>query len=312
MSPRLSTAALPKPTMTAPRPTAPAELPAAPTDVPMTNTTTTEGDVYVFPRYLAGLGPVGDPAFEPVAAWPHHHMYGHCQLLITSPDHRIKIGWFGDDFDAWKISAAEDAVAPSCWTASISDEMPAEIVRDFVSALAHEWDEDSESFLTHRGYYWNESVQPLLDAGWERKPVHHGWIEIVAPDGLAGASINVVSTDPSDEVVTLWAGPGPRSARAQANFTARTPKNLIAAMAASFVAPPPIARYKADLKPPLAQLAQLTPIEPPKPPVPSPLDVQQTAAARPRPPALGTHSVPRWSTTTLPPAPASALPARRR
>lgn len=279
----------------------------------MTDPTTIEGDVYVSPRYLAGLGGIGDPSFEPVADWPHHHMDGDCQLLITSPDHRIKIGWFGDDFDVWKISAAEDAVSASRWTASVSDNMPPEIVRDFIHALAREWDEDSEGFLTDRSYYWTDAVQPLLDAGWERKPLAHGSIEIVSPDQLAGASIDVVTSDPDAEVVTLWAGPERKSVRAHANFTARTPKRLIAAMAASFVAPTPIARYQADLSPRLAQLAQLTPVEPPKPPAPTPLDVRKAAAARRRPPALGTRSVPRWSTATLPPAAAgAALPARRR
>ncbi|MFE0055337.1 DUF317 domain-containing protein [Streptomyces sp. NPDC059003] len=280
----------------------------------MTELTPIEGDVYVSPRYLAGLGGIGDPSFEPVKEWPHHHLDdGPCQLLITSPDHRIKIGWFGDDFDVWKISAAQDAVSASRWSASISDTMPPEIVRDFIHALADEWDEDSESFLADRSYKWTDAVQPLLDAGWERKPLAGGLIEIVSPDQLAGASIDVVSGDPDAEVVTLWAGPDARSSRAQANFTARTPKRLIAAMAASFVAPAPIARYQADLIPRLAQLAQLTSVEPLKPPAPTPLDVQQTAAARRRPPALGTRSVPRWSTTTLPPAVAGAvLPARRR
>ncbi|WP_253916134.1 DUF317 domain-containing protein [Streptomyces sp. MNP-20] len=273
----------------------------------------TEADVNVFPRYLAGLGLDGDAAFEPVAAWPRHHMDGPCQLLITSPDYRIKIGWFGDDFDVWKISAAADAVTAAHWTASISDGMPAEIVRDFVAALAQEWDEDTDSFLRGPSYRWREAVQPLLDAGWESKPIERGFIEIISPDRLAGASLDVVSTGPDTEVVTLWAGPGPQAARAQANFTARTPKRLIAAMAASFVAPAPIARFHDNLDPKLAHLAQLTPIQPPKPPVPSPLDLQQTAAARRHPPALGTRSVPRWSTTTLPPTAASpALPARRR
>ncbi|MDT0615008.1 DUF317 domain-containing protein [Streptomyces lancefieldiae] len=270
-----------------------------------------DGDVYVSPRYLAGLGDNIDSSFQPVDTWPHHRTDGECQLLIASPDHRIRIGWFGDYFDVWKISAAENAVAAPRWTVGISDKMPLEIVRDFIHALASEWDEDSESFLTDPSYRWSEAVQPLLDAGWERKPVTRGVIEIVSPDQLAGASIDVVSCDPDAEVVTLWAGRGRYPLRAEANFTARTPKRLIAAMAASFVAPDPILRYQADLSPELAQFAQLTPVEPPKPPAPTPLDVQQAAAAR-RPPALGTRSVPRWSTTTLPPAVAgAALPARR-
>ncbi|WP_043267121.1 DUF317 domain-containing protein [Streptomyces sp. CT34] len=278
----------------------------------MTNPTPIDGDVYVSPRYLAGLGGTGDPSFEPVAHWPHHHMNGPCQLLITSPDYRIKIGWFGDDFDVWKISAAEDAVSAARWTASFNDNMPPEIVRGLTTALANEWDEDSDSFLTDRSYWWPDAVQPLLDAGWESKPLAYGKLEFLSPDRLAGASIDVVSTGPDAEVVRLWAGPSGWGTRAEAHFTARTPKHLIAATAAGFVDPTPIARFKNDLNPQLAKLAQLTPVQPPKPAAPTPLDIQRAAAARRRPPALGTHAVPRWSTTTLPPAtPATRSGPRR-
>ena len=279
----------------------------------MTDPTPIEGDVYVSPRYLAGLGDNVDLSFEPVDHWPHHHMNGHCQLLITSPDYRIKIGWFGDDFDVWRISAAEDAVSPAIWTASFNDNMPPEIVQGLTSALAREWNEDSESFLTSRSYYWTDAIQPFLDAGWQRKPLSRGVVEVIAPDRLAGARIDVVSSDPDAETVTLWTGPPGWATRGEAVFTARTPKHLIAATAAAFIDPTPVVRYQADLNPRLAQLAQLTPVQPPKPPTPTPLDVQRAAAARRRPPALATRSIPRWSTTTLPPAPAgAALPARRR
>ncbi|KPC62633.1 DUF317 domain-containing protein [Streptomyces chattanoogensis] len=272
----------------------------------MTDPTTTDGDVYVFPRYLAGLGGIGDPSFEPVAHWPHHHMDGHCQLLITSPDHRIKIGWFGDDFDVWRISAAENAVSAARWTASFNDNMPPEIVRGLTTALAGEWDEDSDTFLNSRSYRWTDAVQPLLDASWKRKPLARGKVEIVSPDQLAGASIDVVSADPDAELVTLWAGPPGWGTRAEAHFTARTPEHLIAATAAAFVDPTPIARYKDNLNPRLAKLAQLSPVQASKPAAPTPLDIQRARAAH-RAPALGTRSVPRWSTTTLPPA----LPAGR-
>ncbi|WP_412080177.1 hypothetical protein [Streptomyces sp. SJL17-1] len=61
-----------------------------------------EGDVYVAPRYLAGSNGTGDAGFAPVAHWPHHDLGdGPCQLLVTSPDHRIRIGRYGDDFELW-------------------------------------------------------------------------------------------------------------------------------------------------------------------------------------------------------------------
>jgi hypothetical protein len=279
----------------------------------MTDPTTSGGDVYVSPRYLAGLPGHADPSFDPVAHWPHHYMDGGpCQLVIMSPDHRIKIGWFGDDCDVWKIGAAEDPVSKARWTARINQNTPPEIVHGLTSALAAEWDEDSDSFLARPSLHWTDAVQPLLDAGWERTPPVRGMVEIISPDGLAGASIDVISSGPDVELVTLWAGPRGWGTRAEAVFTARTPKHLIAATAAAFADPTPVARYKDDLDPRLAKLARLTPIQPPRPTPPTPLDLQRARAAR-RTPALGTRSVPCWSTTTLPPAPASTpFPARRR
>ncbi|KUN02176.1 hypothetical protein AQI95_29055 [Streptomyces yokosukanensis] len=274
-----------------------------------------EGDVYVSPRYLAGLPGHADPSFAPVAHWPHHHLdAGPCQLVITSPDHRIRIGWFGDDYDTWVISAAEDPVSEPRWTARINQNTPPEIVQALTSALAAEWTEDSDTFLMSRSWDRTDTVKPLLDAGWERKPLRHGILEFVSPDGLAGAGINVVSTGKNAELVTLWAGPAGWGTRAEAIFTARTPKHLIAATAAALVDPTPVLRYKDSLHPRLAERAQLTPVEPPRPATPTPLDLKQAAAARrPAAAAPATRSVRRWTTSTpAPVAPAGARLGPRR
>ncbi|MER6531698.1 DUF317 domain-containing protein [Streptomyces sp. NPDC001508] len=269
------------------------------------------GDVYVSPRYLAGLPGHADPSFEPVAHWPHHHPDdGPCQLVITSPDHRIRIGWFGDDYDVWKISAADDAVSPPRWSARINQNTPPEIVQELTRALAAEWNADSTTFLT--GPSRTSAVRPLLDAGWERKPLSRGILEIVSPDGLAGASIDVFSMGADAELVTLWSGPPGWATRAEVVFTARTPRHLIAATAAAFVDPTPVLRPRNMLHPRLADLAQLIPAKPPRPHVPTPLDIQRaTSAERPAEPT--TRSVRRWSTSTpAPPKPARARPGPRR
>lgn len=262
------------------------------------------GDVYVSPRYLAGLPGHADPSFHPVAHWPHHRLdAGPCQLVITSPDHRIRIGWLGDDHDTWLISAAEDPVSAARWTARINQNTPPEIVEGLTRALAAEWDEDSDTFLTSRSYFWSDAVRPLLDAGWEKGPLARGRVEVVSPDGLAGASIDVVTSSADAETVTLWAGPPGWATRAEATFTARTPKHLIAAAAAALADPTPVLRYRDSLDPRLAQLARLTPVTPPRPPAPTPLDIQRAAAAR-RPAAVPARSVRRWTSATPPPAPA--------
>ncbi|MEU6231229.1 DUF317 domain-containing protein [Streptomyces sp. NPDC047042] len=267
-----------------------------------------DGDVYVSPRYLAGLPGHADPSFAPVAHWPHHRLdIGDCQLVITSPDHRIRIGWLGDNHDTWLISAAEDPVSAPRWTARINQNTPPEITEGLTRALATEWDEDSDTFLTSPSPYWSDAVRPLLDAGWKQHPIRGGYIEIVSPDGLAGASIDVLSSRGNLETVTLWAGPPGWATRAEATFTARTPKHLIAATAAALVDPTPVLRYRQALDPRLAQLARLTPVEPPRPPGPTPLDVQRAAAAR-RPASVPARSVRRWTTATPPPAP--AVPSR--
>ncbi|MEU2131801.1 DUF317 domain-containing protein [Streptomyces sp. NPDC018352] len=250
-----------------------------------------------------------------MADWPHYSLDdGPCQLLITSPDHRIKVAWFGDDYDVWRISASENPVSELRWSARINQNTPPELVHGLTSALANEWSEDATSFLAPPSYRWTDAVQPLLDAGWERKPPSRGTVEIISPDQLAGVSIDIVNTDPHADVYVLWAGPQGWGTRAEAVFTARTPKHLIAAMAAAFVDPSPVVRTRTLLNPrlaQLAQLAQLTPVTPPRPTVPTPRDARLQAARRPA--AVGTSSVPRWSTSTLPPVGAGgSLPPRRR
>ncbi|MFF8447724.1 DUF317 domain-containing protein [Streptomyces leeuwenhoekii] len=266
----------------------------------------TGGDVHVFPRYLAGLPGHADPSFAPVAHWPDHHLdAGPCQLVVSSPDHRIRIGWLGDDYDTWVINAAEDPLSPPRWRARINQNTPPEIVEGLTRALAEEWDEDSDTFLASPSPYWTDGVRPLLDAGWTRNPPRNGVVEIVSPDGLAGASINVVYDAPDAETVTLWAGPPGWATRAEAVFTARTPSHLIAATAAALADPTPVIRSTTSLHPRLAELAQLTPVQPPRPAVPTPLDLQRAAAARrpTSPPARSTH---RWTTSTPPPPPHTA------
>lgn len=287
-----------------------------------------EGDVYVSPRYLAGSDWSGDAAFVPVAHWPTLHLDdGFCQMLITSPDHRVRIGWYGDDFDVYKISASEGAAHPTRWSAYFNHTFPPELVAAFTAALERDWEarKDEDPFIEAPSPYWRTPVQPLLDAGWkpQRFPGSisvgaSGWnrhssgpfVEIIASDGTAGVSIDVGSEDPDDETITLWAGPSGRH-RAEARFTSRTPAHLIAATAEALLDPTPVLRYREQLAPELAALAQLTPVEPPRPPAPTPLDLHRDNRRRQ---VSTTASVPRWSTSTRTPtatAPSLGRPARR-
>ncbi|MFB8141284.1 DUF317 domain-containing protein [Streptomyces parvus] len=247
-------------------------------------------DVLVSPMYLAGSNGTGDAGFAPVAHWPHHYLdEGSCQLLVTSPDQRIRIGWFGDDFELWKITASEEAVSSPRWTATFNHVTPAEIVAGLTTALAHDYAEadaydGNGRFLASPSYRWADAVQPLIDASWTRAGgAELGTVEIIAPDGQAGVLIDNRLSRHDDEAVTLWAGPTGWGTRAEATFSARTPSHLIAATAAAMAYPAPVVRERHQIHREVAHLVSLTPVAPSKPQVPrapTPLDVRRTAVTQ--------------------------------
>ncbi|MFF6884611.1 DUF317 domain-containing protein [Streptomyces sp. NPDC012421] len=244
-------------------------------------------EVLVSPLYLAGSNGAGDVGFAPVAHWPHHHLDdGPCQLLVTSPDQRIRIGWFGDDFDLWKITAAEEAVAPPRWTATFNHVTPGEIVAGLTTALAQDYAasdpyENNGRFLAAPSLDRADAVRPLLDAGWRLEPAMRGTVSVRAPDGQAGALIRNDLPPWDDEAVTLWAGPRGWGTRAEAVFTARTPAHLIAATAAAMASSVPVVRERHMIHREVEHLVTLTPVAPAATPqvsrAPTPLDVRRTA-----------------------------------
>ncbi|OSP41617.1 hypothetical protein B7767_20125 [Streptomyces sp. 13-12-16] len=251
-------------------------------------------EVLVSPMYLAGSNGTGEAGFAPVAHWPHHYLdEGPCQLLVTSPDQRIRIGWFGDDFELWKISAATEAASATRWTATFNHVTPAEIVAGLTTALAHDYAEadayeSNGRFLAHPSVYWADAVRPLTDAGWTRGvPDSPGTIEIVAPDGQAGAVIDRRDHGPDDETITLWAGPPGWGTRAEAVFTARTPSHLIAATAAVMAESAPVIRERHQIDRRMQHLVMMTPVASVMPTTdaqasraPTPLDVRRTAVTQ--------------------------------
>ncbi|MCY0926995.1 DUF317 domain-containing protein [Streptomyces sp. H27-H1] len=240
--------------------------------------------------YLAGSNGTGDAGFAPVAHWPHHYLdEGPCQLLVTSPDQRIRIGWFGDDFELWKITAAEEAVSAPRWTATFNHVTPAEIVAGLTTALAHDYAEANAyegngRFLASPSYRWTDAVQPLTDAGWTRDGgAELGTVEIIAPDGQAGVLIDNRRSRLDDEAVTLWAGPPGWGTRAEAVFSARTPSHLIAATAAAMADPAPAARELHQIHREVEHLVSLSSVGPTAnrvPRAPTPLDVRRTAVTQ--------------------------------
>ena len=239
-------------------------------------------EYHVTPRYLAGSNGVGDAGFAPVSHWPHHHLDdGPCQLLVTSPDQRIHIGWFGDDFDLWKITAAEDAVSAPRWSATFNHVTPAAIVAGLTTALVRDYADGTDRFLAGPSLYWADGIQPLIDAGWTRDGgAAAGTVEFIAPDGQAGVLIDNRRSHWHEEAVRLWAGPPGWGTRAEVTFTDRTPSHLIAATAAAMADPAPVVREPHQIHREVEDLVRLAPVPPPapeRPPAPTPLDMRRTA-----------------------------------
>ncbi|MFE1516805.1 DUF317 domain-containing protein [[Kitasatospora] papulosa] len=243
------------------------------------------------PMYLAGTSRAGDAGFAPVAHWPHHALGDTpCQLLVTSPDHRIRIGWFGDDFELWRVNASEDALSAPRWTATFNHVTPPEIVAGLTTALARDYAEadaydDNARFLAAPSLYWADAVRPLTDAGWTRHGgAERGTVEIVAPDGQAGVLIDNRLSGWDEKTVTLWAGPPGWGTRAEALFTAGTPSHLIAATAAVMADSAPVIRERQQIDRRLEHLVTLAPVGPTAgpqvSPAPTPLDVRRTAVTQ--------------------------------
>ena len=278
-----------------------------------------DGDVYVFPRYLAGSTYTGDPALEPLTAlgWElTHDDLGN--VYVTAPDHKIRLGYLpeGDDDGLWRISAYSDRFGPPAWGVSFNDQCPTEFVTAFTTALATAYQDGPEHYLAQPDPADPEldafhAVVPLINRGWKTQHPRWGVLELQTPDGLAGLECAQGRLDAEKELTTLqarwymWGGPKTSSGW-YATASTNTPIPLVTAITESVSDPAPLPRWKDQMLRGLRENAQLIPVTPPPPPVPTPLDVRRTAPRRA--PALTTRSVPRWSTSTTPSA---ALPARR-
>ncbi|MCD9193376.1 DUF317 domain-containing protein [Streptomyces albireticuli] len=276
-----------------------------------------DGDVHVSPRYLAGSTFTGDPALKPLLALGWKSRYDKAgNVYLSSPDGKLRLGYLpeGDDDGLWRISAYADAFAQPHWGVCFNDAAPTEFVTAFTTALAQAYTDGPDAYLTGRELAHGpaspfDAVVPLINRGWQLQGPRGDIMELKSADGMAGLEYAVGRLDPGRELTTLearwhlWCGPaGPRW---YATASSHTPVHLVTAITTAVCDPAPVPRWKDAMPRALREAAQLTPLTPPPPPAPTPLDVRRTAARRP--PALGTVSVPRWSTTSQP----AALPASR-
>lgn len=181
---------------------------------------------------------------------------------MTSPDGLVRIGWFGDDIQPWRITAALDPIAEPQWQAVFNDAFPPEIIAAFTGAVARNW---GPVHVHHRllqppARCVEERVEPLLQAGWQRGFQEQlKIITVEAPDGLAGAENDTIDLGPSSAGgVRLWCGPF--TARADAVFPPGPPDHLVASVAA-MADPEPLTRERNMIRREVEPLVRLAPVE---------------------------------------------------
>ncbi|MDT0382301.1 DUF317 domain-containing protein [Streptomyces sp. DSM 42041] len=270
-----------------------------------------DGDVYVSPRYLAGTIGIGDPALDPLRAlgWDLHHDE-LANAFLTAPDHTVCLGFLpeGPDEGLWRINAYDNPFDPPAWGVCFNDSCPTEFVTAFTTALAHAYQQGPSTFLAKPDTNDPElnafnAIAPLVNRGWKIEYPRWGVLALHAPDGLATLEYTTDSLDPQAELTTrearwhLWAGTSIDRPAWYATASTDTPVALVKAVTECVSDPAPLPRWRQDTHSYVRDLATLTPI---LPPVPTPLDVQRTAAAtrRPAAAAAAATSVPRWSTTS--------------
>ncbi|MEY9936991.1 DUF317 domain-containing protein [Streptacidiphilus sp. MAP5-3] len=209
--------------------------------------------VTVRPRYLAGPG-------EPDAALDRLNLpgwswfdddAGNCHIF--SPCQRLYAGFLPEAGtrarrELWRIWARAHRTAPLAWSFGADDHIPAELVGDLGTALAHDWhhvlaDADAEggeppAFLTGTGD--TDQVWTVLhDCGWVVIGGGPDGRDAFAPDGQARLSHRPhPDGTPGRRAWTATATPGLDGQPVwTATFTAQTPAHYIAAFAAALADP---------------------------------------------------------------------------
>lgn len=267
-----------------------------------------DGDVHVFPRYLASTTGTGDPALAPLLqiGWNlHHDDLGNAYL--TAPDHTVRIGYLpeSEDDGMWRITAYEDPFGPPLWGVCFNETCPTEFVTAFTTAFAEAYRQGPMSYLigpdtTDRVPDPLPVITPLLARGWHIDHPHWNAFAVQSPDELATLQYATDGLDSEAELTTratrweLWAGP-PDFPYWYATASTNTPTVLLKAVTECISDPAPLPRWREEMFSYVEGKAQLTPI---RPPAPSPLDVQRAAIRRSA--TRPATSVPRWSTTSRP------------
>ncbi|MFE7272493.1 DUF317 domain-containing protein [Streptomyces sp. NPDC057623] len=187
----------------------------------MSDTEEIDGDVYVFPRYLASTSWSVDPALEPLQALGFDFSCDdRDNTYAISPDHRVRLGFLpeGEDDGLWRINAYRDRFGPPVWGVSFNDVAPTEFVTAFTTALAQAYTAGPDTYLAEPDLKDPElgafdALVPLIKNGWQFQHPRRGVMELQSPDGMATCEYTTGRLDPDRELTTLearwhlWGGP---------------------------------------------------------------------------------------------------------
>lgn len=230
----------------------------------------------VRPRYLAGSGYSGDPRFAPIpASWPRYEPVERGdQLVVTSPDRSVHVGWDGDGLDElWRIGAYPGTVDNLAWLVTANHNCPPEFIAPLVQALVDDVSADTEAilespqqlFLTRYALLNGDVTRPLLDAGWTHSiPWTPGRFttsssDITSPDGLAVLHCHLQGSGPNGDRYVLRAGPG-RKSWMRITFSERVPDHLVAAVTTAVASTGPLVRERHMIQA-VEQYVTLTPVD---------------------------------------------------
>ncbi|MEV6807737.1 DUF317 domain-containing protein [Streptomyces sp. NPDC051132] len=270
------------------------------------HTDTPDGDVQVFPRYLATSTGTGDPALDPLLriGWNLNHDDLN-NAFVAAPDHKVRVGYLPeiDDDGLWRVTAYHDAFGSPAWSAWFNDSCPTEFVTAFTTALGEAYQQGPDTYLAGPGTMGRKVpdplpvITPLLARGWRIDHPHWDAFAVQSPDELATLQYATGDLDPEAELTTretrweLFAGP-PDRPYWYATASTNTPTILLKAVTECISDPAPLPRWRQETHSYVGGKAQLTPI---RSPAPSPLDVRTIAR---RPNTQPATSAPRWSTTS--------------
>ncbi|MFJ2175893.1 DUF317 domain-containing protein [Streptomyces sp. NPDC087851] len=178
------------------------------------------------PRYLAGGGDLRHVTeFLRAACWKDRSKTGG-PLVFDSPDKSVRLGY--DPFvrpGGWTVSGRA-TVTQEAWHATLSREVPAEIVAGLTDAL-------TRPRPTQAPNVW----APLIHHGWETVRGEH--LTARSPDG--NAFVRYHQTRPGEAV--WWAGVRSEQGRVwDAVFTPTTPMHLVQSFAAALASPEAVMR----------------------------------------------------------------------